>query len=143
MKLVSKLALLMVVAAIAYLLFSGNLLARSPFVIAAQVSAVALSVWARRSFQAAQFSIHAEPRDGVLLARGPYRLIRHPMYAAALAIAWSGILAHISTVNLIIGGGVTAVTAVRIVIEEGGLRERYPGYPAYARATKRIIPLVI
>jgi protein-S-isoprenylcysteine O-methyltransferase Ste14 len=143
MKLVSKLALLIVVAAIAYLLFSGNLLARSPFVIAAQVSAVALSVWARRSFQTAQFSIHAEPRVGALLVKGPYRLIRHPMYAAALAIVWSGILAHISTVNLIIGGGVTAVTAVRIVIEEAGLRERYPGYPAYARATKRLIPLLI
>lgn len=143
MKLISKLSLLFVLATILYLLLSGNLFSLSPFVIAAQLLAAALSVWARRSFHTGQFSIQAEPKEGQLLLRGPYRFIRHPMYAAALLLIWSGILGHISPINLIIGAIITGVVAVRIVVEEQHLRTCFPDYAEYSQITKRIIPLVI
>jgi len=143
MKFISKLALLILIAAILYLLISGSLLALSPFVITAQILAVALSVWARRSFQTDQFSIHAEPKEGQLLLRGPYQFIRHPMYAAALLLIWSGILGHISPVNLVIGVSITGIIAIRIVIEEQYLRTRYPDYTEYSHRTKRLIPSII
>ena len=143
MKFISKFALLILIIAILYLLLSGNLLSLSPVVIIVQLLAVALSVWARRSFQADQFSIQAEPKEGQLLLRGPYRFIRHPMYAAALLLIWSGILGHISPVNLAIGVGVTCVVAIRIVTEEQYLHTRYPSYTEYAHKTKRLIPLII
>ena len=142
-KLISKFALLIAIVALLYLLISGNLLSLSPLVIAAQVLAIALSVWARRSFQPDQFSLHAEPKEGQLLLRGPYQFIRHPMYAAALLLIWSGIWGHISPVNLVIGVIVTGIIAVRIVIEEQYLRTRYPDYVAYSYRTKPIIPLII
>lgn len=143
MQLISQFALLIVMITILYLLISGNLLSLSPFVITAQFLAVALSVWARRSFQPDQFSIHAEPKEGQLLLRGPYQFIRHPMYAGALLLIWSGILGHISPVNLIIGVVITGVVAIRIVIEEQHLRTRYPDFAVYSHRTKRIIPLII
>lgn len=143
MKLISKISLLLVIGTILYLLLSGNLFSPSIFVIATQVLAVALSVWARQSFQSGQFSIQAEPRDGQLLLRGPYRFIRHPMYAAALLLIWSGILGHLSPINLIIGVIITGVVAVRIVVEEQYLRTCYPDYAEYSQITKRIIPLLI
>lgn len=143
MKLISKFALLIMIVAILYLLISGNLLSLSPFVIAAQLLAIALSVWARRSFQPDQFGIHAEPKEGQLLLSGPYQFIRHPMYAAALLLIWSGIWAHISPVNLVIGVIITGIVAVRIVIEEQYLHTRYPDYATYSHRTKRIIPLII
>lgn len=143
LKLISKSALLIVIIAILYLLISGNLLSRSPLVIAAQLLAIALSVWARRSFQPDQFSIHAEAKEGQLLVGGPYQYIRHPMYAAALLLIWSGILSHHSPVNLAIGVLVTSAVAVRMVVEEQSLSARYPGYVSYAHSTKRLIPLVI
>lgn len=143
MKLISKFALLIIILAILYLLISGNLFSLSPLVIAAQLLAIALSIWARRSFQADQFSIREEPKEGQLLLRGPYQYIRHPMYAAALLLIWSGIWSHISPINLIIGLIVTGVVAVRIVIEEQYLRIRYPDYATYSHKTKRIIPIII
>jgi protein-S-isoprenylcysteine O-methyltransferase Ste14 len=142
-KLISKSALLIMIVAILYLLSSGNLLSLSPSVIAVQLLAVALSVWSRRSFQPDQFSIHAEPKKGQLLSRGPYQYIRHPMYAAALLLIWSGIWAHTSPVNLAIGVIVTGIVGVRIGIEEQHLRTRYPDYAEYSHRTKRIIPLII
>jgi protein-S-isoprenylcysteine O-methyltransferase Ste14 len=143
MKLISKFALLITILAILYLLISGNLLSSSPLVIAAQLLAVALGIWARRSFQAGQFSIHAEPEKGTLISTGPYQYIRHPMYAFALLLIWSGILGHLSTVNVVIGLIVTVVASIRMVTEEQFLQERYPDYAEYARKTKRIIPFII
>jgi len=143
MKLISKFALLIVIVTILYLLISGNLLSLSPRVIAVQLLAVALSIWARRSFQTNQFSIHAEPKEGQLLLRGPYQFIRHPMYAAILLLIWSGILGHVSLVNLVIGIVISGVVANRIVIEEQVLRTCYSDYAEYVHRTKRIIPLII
>ena len=143
MKQISKLALLILIVTILYLLISGNLLALSPVVIAAQLLAIALSVWARRTFQTNQFSIQAAPQEGHLLLSGPYQFIRHPMYAAALLLIWSGILGHISLVNLLIGVSITGVIAIRIVVEEQYLHTLYPGYTDYSHRTKRLIPLII
>jgi len=143
MKLISKFALLFMIVTILYLLISGNLFSLSPFIITTQLLAVALSVWARRSFQTDQFSIQAEPKEGQVLSRGPYQFIRHPMYAAALLLIWAGILGHVSPINLIIGVIITGVVAIRIVVEEQYLRTCYPDYAEYSRITKRIIPLII
>ena len=143
MNLITKLALPTTIGALLFLLISGNLLSSSPFVIVAQVAAVALSVWARRLFQRGQFSIHSEPKEGPLMSSGPYRFIRHPMYAAALLLLWSSILGHVSITTVMIGLVVTSVIAARIVAEERFLRARFPEYTTYSRTTKRIIPLVL
>jgi len=142
-KLISKFALLIVIIAILYLLISGNLLSRSPFIIAGQLLAIALAIWSRRSFQGRQFSIHAEPAEDPLLLTGPYQFIRHPMYAFALLFVWIGILGHLSLITVVIGLIVTGVIAIRIVIEEQFLRARYPDYVEYSRQTKRIIPFIV
>lgn len=143
MKLISKFALLITILAILYLLISGDLFTNSPFVIAGQLLAIALSIWARRSFQAGQFSIHPEPAEGTLLSSGPYQVIRHPMYAAALLLIWSSILGHLSIINVFIGLIVTGTVAIRIMTEEQFLQARYPDYVEYSRKTKRIIPFMI
>jgi protein-S-isoprenylcysteine O-methyltransferase Ste14 len=144
LKLISKFTLLITILVILYLLISGNLFSASPFVIAGQVLAVALSVWSRRSFQQGQFSIHAEPAAGVpLLRTGPYQFIRHPMYASALLLVWSGILGHWSILNSVIGLIVTGAIAVRIIVEERFLQSIYPDYLEYSRKTRRIVPFII
>ncbi|MEQ1580386.1 MAG: isoprenylcysteine carboxylmethyltransferase family protein [Steroidobacteraceae bacterium] len=142
MKLVSRMTLPIAIVAIAYLMISGNLFASSPFVIAAQLLAVVLAVWARRTFKRGQFSVHAEPAQGALLSSGPYKVVRHPMYTAALLLVWSGILGHLSIANLVIGLIVTAAIAIRIVTEEQYLRARFHDYEEYSRRTSRIIPFI-
>jgi len=143
LQLISKFALLILVLGILVLLVTGNLFSPSPMVIAAQILAIALSVWARRGFQKGQFSIHADPGGGQMMSKGPYRFIRHPMYAAALLLIWSSVLGHWSMMTLVVGLVVTLFVCTRIMMEEGLLRERFPEYAEYARATKRIIPFVI
>lgn len=143
MNTISRIALLVLIVAIFYLLITGNLLSMSPLVVAGQLLAVVVSIWARRSFMAGQFSPHAEPLEGQLLSSGPYRHIRHPMYAAALLLVWSGILGYISPLTIAIGAIATAFAATRITVEEQLLRTRFPGYEEYAHKTKRLIPFVV
>jgi len=143
LKIMSKIALPVLGIAILYLVVSGNFFSPSPFVIAGQLLAVALSVWARQSFQGGQFSIHAEPIEGPMLRTGPYQVIRHPMYASALLLLWSSVFGHLSLTTVIIGFIVTCAIAVRIVTEDQFLRIHFPEYAEYSRTTKRVIPFLI
>jgi len=138
----SPLPLLFVIAAIVGLGVTGNLFSSSPYVIAAQVAAVALNVWARISFQKGTFRVTAAPGAASLITRGPYRFIRHPMYSAALIFIWAGVASHLSGWTLAIGITATALCIVRVVAEERLLRAKYPEYLDYSRSTKALIPFV-
>ena len=84
------------------------------------------------------------PRSGdALVADGPYRVTRHPMYTAALCIA-------LGLTCLLQSWALAAVFCVYLVLilmlipaEEDGLRQAYgETYAAYGRKVKRLLPLV-
>jgi len=135
--------LLFVIAALVVLGVSGNLFSTSPFVIAAQVAAVGLAVWARRSFEAGTFRVSAAPASKSITRRGPYRFIRHPMYSAAVLIVWTAVVSGGSTLTLAIGAAVTIVIVLRVVSEERLLSAECPEYGEYKRSTKALVPFVL
>jgi protein-S-isoprenylcysteine O-methyltransferase Ste14 len=92
----------------------------------------------RRSFHAA-----ANPTEGGLVTNGPYRYIRHPIYAAVLYFLWAGVAAHLSVSHAIAALIATAGLAARILAEETLLIGRYPEYAAYARRTRRVVPFIL
>jgi len=143
LKSISRIALPVTIAVVLALAVTGKLLSYSPVVIALQLSAVCLAIWARKTFTRGSFRVVATPAGESLMRRGPYRYVRHPMYSAALLLTWSGIVAHVGIWT--VGGGllVLLVVVVRIFIEEQLLRERYADYADYARHTKALIPFVV
>ena len=140
---VAKAGLLVLLLAIAGLAWLHSLFSPSPFVIAGQVAAVALAIWSRRSFAQGSFRITASPAAETVLRRGPYRFVRHPMYAAAALFVWSSILGHWSLVNAAIGGVVLGNLALRITIEERLLRAHFADYAQYAQSTKCLVPFLL
>jgi protein-S-isoprenylcysteine O-methyltransferase Ste14 len=140
---ISRFALIFVIGALIVLAATGNLVSLSPFAIAAQVLAVGLAVWARRSFPAGAFRVSAGPGGNSVIRRGPYRLIRHPMYAGALLFLWAAVLSHLSLWTGVVGLVTTTIVAIRIGIEERVLRERYTDYDTYAQATKAVVPYLL
>ena len=138
----SAFPLLFIVASIAALAVTGNLLSWSPFVIAAQAAAVGVSIWARRSFRHGTFRVIGAPAGTAVIREGPYRVIRHPMYAAALLFVWAGVASHVSALTLALGAACTGVVIARVFAEERLLRARFAEYAAYAGSTNALIPFV-
>lgn len=72
---------------------------------------------------------------------GPYAIVRHPMYASALAIYFGSSLALGSYWALIPAAAIVPFLVVRILDEERLLRRELPGYEEYCAKRKwRLIP---
>ena len=99
-------------------------------------------IWARVTFGRRSFHATASPTEGGLVTTGPYRYLRHPIYASALLITWAGVFGNLSDVNVVFGLLTFAGALARIFCEETLVRVRYPKYDDYARKTKRLIPFV-
>ena len=120
---------------------------RTPLLLAgcaAMAAGLAVRAWAVRTL-AELFTVDVAIQQGHRLVRdGPYRWLRHPSYtgslltflgfALGLGNAWA-----LPAVML----PVAAAFAWRIRIEERVLREAFPEqWPAYARGTWRVLPLI-
>jgi protein-S-isoprenylcysteine O-methyltransferase Ste14 len=124
------------------LLATRNLFSSSPFVIALQVLAVLLFVWARITFGRRSYHVVANPTEGGLVTDGPYRYIRHPIYAGICLLTLAGAVAHRSWTGGLFGGLILAGAVLRIACEEILVQARYPEYAQYKAATWRMIPYV-
>src|SRR5260370_33751608 len=85
---------------------------------------------------------HPDPTEGGLMTDGPYRYIRHPIYAAMGLFAAAGAAGHWSWSAGLCGGLVLASAVIRILCEEALVAARYPEYAQYKATTWRMIPYV-
>lgn len=141
--LLSTLVFVVLMLAIAGLLWTRSLLGHGPVGLGLQVAAFLLMIWARMTFGVRSFHYAANPTEGGLVTAGPYRWVRHPIYAAILLFVWVGVAANWSLTSAALGFVVTAMLLLRMIFEEALVRQRYPEYDAYARRTKRVIPFIL
>ena len=127
------------IAALVGLYEIGVLFSPQPLAIALQVIAVALLVWARVTFGLRSFHAAANPTGG-LVTNGPYRYIRHPIYAAACLLGWGAIVVHWSLVSVALGVLLFLGALARLLCEEQLVKQTYPEYLEYSKVTKRMIP---
>ena len=98
---------------------------------------IILQIWAKLVL-ARSFGLVAANRG--IKHKGPYRLIRHPMYAG-YALAWVGfLLASPSLTNLLVYSAAFSFQVMRILREERFLTSA-PHYRAYAEGVRfRLVP---
>lgn len=142
-RLLSRPVFAVLVLAIVGLYYTHSLFGHGPVSISFQVAAILLMLWARVTFGLRSFHFEANPTEGGLVTTGPYRYMRHPIYAAALLFLWTGVAVNVSPLAVVLGLVATAMLALRIAFEERLVRRRYPDYDDYARRTKRVIPFIL
>ncbi len=100
-----------------------------------------LGLWAVVVMKPGRFSIG--PRiapGGSLVVRGPYRYIRHPMYAALILVTFPLLIDAFTFSRLGILSLLYLDLLLKLRVEEHLLASHFPGYIAYQQATKRLIP---
>jgi protein-S-isoprenylcysteine O-methyltransferase Ste14 len=97
-------------------------------------------VFRYNSFAAPQVRIQAE-RGQQVVTTGPYRVVRHPMYAAAILYFFGVPMLLGSCWSLLAAPVFAAAMGARAVGEEKVLRQAFPDYGRYAERVRfRLIP---
>lgn len=130
-----------------YDVFAWHLLPAPPFAAAVLGLVALLAGWwiVTAAMRANAFAIpvvkaQAE-RHHVVVDRGPYAVVRHPMYAGAVLLMFGLPLWLGSTAGALAALVPLALLAVRIGVEERFLRAALPGYEAYeTRVRWRVAP---
>jgi protein-S-isoprenylcysteine O-methyltransferase Ste14 len=139
---VGAIAYALLAVPLAYLVLTKRLFSPLPVAMAFQVVGILVVVWARLVFGMRSLHVGSTPTHGGLVTTGPYRYVRHPIYAGVLLIFTGVLVGHHDVASLIAVGCAAAALVVRIVAEERSVVRMYPEYTSYAQRTKRIIPWV-
>jgi protein-S-isoprenylcysteine O-methyltransferase Ste14 len=99
-----------------------------------------LVVLRENSFAAPVVRVQAE-REQRVIDTGPYALVRHPMYTAAIPYLAGVPLLLGSWYGLLVVAAMIAGVALRAVSEENLLERKLPGYADYMKRVRyRLIP---
>jgi len=102
---------------------------------------VVLHGWARRALGPMWSGVVQVRAQHVLVERGPYRVVRHPIYAAGLLLAVGTFLAHPSPASACLAGGLFIGMLSKAWLEERALRAVLgPRYAAYAARVPAFVP---
>ena len=124
------------------LLMFRSLFSPSIVAVTLQFAAAILFVWARLTLGRRSFHAPAAPTPGGIVMSGPYRFVRHPIYAAILLFALSGAAANWSRPGGIAAAVLIIGVAIRVVCEEWLLAARHPEYRQYAQRTTKLVPFI-
>ena len=139
----SIIAFALMVAGLFWLISRREVFARSVPGLVVQAAAVVLMAAARLTFGRRSFHAAANPTKGGLVTNGPYRWLRHPIYAAILYFTWSTAVDHRTVQSITAALLLTAGAVVRMYAEESLLTVTYPEYATYRARTARVIPFVL
>lgn len=129
-------------AALAVLAVTGPILAANAWWLV-EALAVLLGLWAIVAMRIGNFNITPDPKhEGILVERGPYRWIRHPMYAALIMLAIALIGNHFSWLRLSIGIILAVDLLIKLSYEEQLLLSHFASYEDFRKRTWRLIPFV-
>ncbi|MCU1261300.1 MAG: hypothetical protein JWO80_4185 [Bryobacterales bacterium] len=106
------------------------------------IVSAALITWALVKNPHAESSVRIqEDRGHMVIASGPYRFVRHPMYVGLIQLHQSMGLILGSPWTLALSAAFTLLFLWRTALEDQTLRRELPGYEEYATVTRyRLMP---
>lgn len=101
-----------------------------------------LAVWAARSLGPALTPFPRPAAAGALVETGPYRFVRHPIYAGGI-LFFAGWSFYAGPIALALTAALAVLWALKAGVEERHLVAHYPAYAVFCRRVRyRLVPRV-
>ena len=107
------------------------------------VAGLAFCIWARITLGSNWSGTITLKEKHELIVRGPYRLVRHPIYTGLLAMVFATVIV-VGHVAGIIGATLVFVSFwIKLSAEEEVMLKQFPDqYAAYRQRVRRLIPFI-
>lgn len=127
----------------AYFVFNENLLVNNTL-IAIQIIGFTISIWAIIIMRVGNFNVQPEVKiNAIFITKGPYKIIRNPMYSGLIIFFSANIISDFSFFSLAVFIILIAVFLSKIEMEEEFLREKFGAqYVNYKKITYRLVPYI-
>jgi protein-S-isoprenylcysteine O-methyltransferase Ste14 len=111
--------------------------------VAVEATGLCVRLWSMRTLGASYSRTLRTIDAQQVVARGPYRLVRHPGYLGSM-LTWTGFALTSQSLPTVvsISGLLAGAYGRRIAAEERLLIRNLPGYLDYSRGTKKLVPFV-
>lgn len=125
------------------LIFTGPVMPNNWWVVLMMVLGGLLGLWAIYTIRLGNLSISPYVREGgTMVAKGPYRFIRHPMYTGLILIAWALVVNYYTSTRLLFALILTTALVIKLHLEEMYLKKSFQPYSEYTTKTKKLIPFI-
>ncbi|MFH2122322.1 MAG: isoprenylcysteine carboxylmethyltransferase family protein [Pseudomonadota bacterium] len=105
------------------------------------IASLLLAGWAIKVMRLGNFNILPTIRDGaILVTHGPYRYIRHPMYASLLLAGAGLLLISCSWMRLAVFLALWLVLYLKLRVEENLLVGHFTDYSLYKKRSRMLFP---
>ena len=130
-------------ATLGLIAITGPIFAPNPILLAVELLGIGLGVWAVFTIGIGKFNILPDPLTySRLVRRGPYRLIRHPMYLGLLLVSLPLVVTEFTTLRLALWLLLLVDLLLKIGYEESLLVGRLVDYKEYMEHSYRLVPFV-
>lgn len=108
------------------------------------ILAVVPALWALMVNPFAEAAVRIQKDRGhVVVTKGPYQYVRHPMYVGVILTGFEAPLVLGSAYAFVLAVATLVLFLIRTALEDRTLRNELPGYAEYARHTRyRLVPRV-
>ncbi len=126
-----------------FIAITGPIFGGNKLLSAIELLGFTLGIWAVFTMGIGNFNVTPDPlKSSRLVTRGPYRLIRHPMYLALLLVTLPLVATFFSASRLAIWLVLFTDLVMKLNYEEGILTSRLEGYRDYKQQSYRLIPFI-
>ena len=139
----SKLLVSIQFLCLAYLVFFTDSMGRGVFLII-QILGFSLALWSVFVMGIGRFNIQPEVKTTAkLVTKGPYRMIRNPMYSGLILFFGVGIIQSLEIINTAVFILLIIVLLSKIFLEEKYLSSKFgKSYQEYKNKSYRLFPYI-